>query len=110
MVLYVMKWDILPDREEAYLDWFEGTIQRTLTVPGVLEFRAYRPTNGTSQVAVTYEFADLTTWSAFYAHEDIQKAWEELKTFTTNLRTELWGPSPIVPKPLQPEDDILMII
>jgi len=111
MVLYVMKWDILPDKEEAYLGWFEGAVQRTLAVPGVVEFRAYRPTNGSShQVVATYEFTDLAAWSAFYAHEDIQKAWEELKTFTTNLSTELWGPSPDVPEPIQPEEDFLLIL
>ena len=110
MVLYVIKWDIRPDKEKAYLDWSEGAIQRTLTVPGVLEFRAYRPTNGTSQVVVTYEFADLAAWSAFYAHQHIQKVWDELKIFTTNLSTELWGPSPIVSRPIQPEEDVLMVI
>ncbi len=110
MVLYVIKWDILPSKEEAYLGWFEGAIQRTLVVPGVVEFRAYQPTDGTSQVVVTYEFGDLAAWSAFYAHEDIQKVWDELKTLTANLTTELWGPSPVVPDPIQPEEDILMII
>ena len=110
MVLYVMKWDVPSDREEAYQKWFEGAIQRTLDVPGVVEFRAYRPTNGNSQVVATYEFSNLAAWSAFYAHEDIQKAWEELKTFTTNLSTELWGPSPDVPEPIRPEEDYIFII
>jgi heme-degrading monooxygenase HmoA len=105
-----MKWNILPEKEEAYQGWFEGAIQRTLEVPGVVEFRAYRPTNGTCQVAATYEFRDLAAWSAFYAHEDVQKVWNELKTLTTNLTTELWGPSPDLPEPIQPEEDILMMV
>jgi len=42
-VLYLMKWDIHPDKVEAYLKWAEGAIRRTLAVPGVVEFRAYRP-------------------------------------------------------------------
>ena len=109
MVLYVMKWDILPEKEKAYLKWFEGAIERTLTGPGVVEFRAYRPTNGNSQVVATYEFANLAAWSAFYADEDIQKVWDELKTLTTNLSTELWGPSPVVPKPIQPEEVLMFI-
>jgi antibiotic biosynthesis monooxygenase (ABM) superfamily enzyme len=109
MVLYVVKWDILPDKEEAYLQWSEGAIQRIVAVPGVLEVRAYRPSNGASQVVGTCKFADLAAWSAFYAHEDTQKVWDELKTLTTNLTAELWSPSPVVPEPIQPED-ILMII
>lgn len=40
MVLQVMKWDIHPDKVEAYSKWTEGAIKRTLSVPGVVEFRA----------------------------------------------------------------------
>ncbi len=102
MVLYVMKWDIHPDKVNAYLKWTEGAIRRTLAAPGVVEFRAYRPASGASQVVVTYEFADFAAWAAFYAHEDIQKVMDELRTLTLNVTKELWGPSPIVPKPIRP--------
>ena len=46
MVLYVLKWDILRERREAYHAWLEAAIQRTLAVPGVLEFRAYETIAG----------------------------------------------------------------
>jgi len=49
MVLYIMKWDIHPDKAEAYLKWTEGAIKRTLKVKGVVEFRAYRPVSGDRQ-------------------------------------------------------------
>ena len=52
----------------------------------------------------------VSEWSPGMPHEDIQKAWEELRTFTSKLTTELWGPSPDVPEPIQPEEDFLMII
>ncbi len=102
MVLYVMKWDIHPDKAEAYLKFTQGAIPRTLAVPGVVEFRAYRPATGASQVVVTYEFVDLAAWAAYYAHEDIQKVLDELRTLTLNMTTELWEPSPVVPKPIRP--------
>jgi len=51
---------------------------------------------------VTYEFADLAAWAAFYAHEEIQKVLDELRTLTLNVTTELWGPSLVVPKPIRP--------
>ncbi len=41
MVLLVQKWGIHPDKLEAYMKWTESAIQRTLAVPGVVEFRAY---------------------------------------------------------------------
>jgi antibiotic biosynthesis monooxygenase (ABM) superfamily enzyme len=102
MVLHVLKWDIHPDKVEAYIKWTESAIKRTLAVPGVVEFRAYRPVTGTSQVVVTYEFADLASWAAWYSSEDIQKVVNERRTLTLNESNELWGPSPVVPAPIRP--------
>ncbi|MCR4406563.1 MAG: antibiotic biosynthesis monooxygenase [Anaerolineae bacterium] len=102
MVLYVVKWDVHPDKAEAYVQFTQSAIQRTLAVPGVVEFRAYRPAAGASQALVTYEFADLATWAAWYAHEEAQNVLAELRTLTLNVTTELWGPSPLVPKPIRP--------
>ncbi len=102
MVLQIMKWDIHPDKAEAYREWTQGAIGRTLAVPGVNEFRAYRPTTGTSQVVVTYEFTDLAAWAAWQSHEDSQKVVEELRTLALNVEIEIWGPSPVVPEPIRP--------
>ncbi len=102
MVLYVMKWDILPDKVKAYGEWAQSAIRRTVAAPGVVEFRGYRPATGSSQVVVTYEFANLAAWSTWDAHEDVQQVLNELRAFTTNVSLELWGPSPIVPEPIRP--------
>ena len=59
MVLQVIKWNINPDKTAAYPKWAETAIQRTMT-PEVVLFRAYRPITGSSQVATTYEFADIS--------------------------------------------------
>jgi antibiotic biosynthesis monooxygenase (ABM) superfamily enzyme len=102
MVLYIMKWDIHPDKAEAYLKWTEGAIKRTLGVKGVVEFRAYRPVSGDRQAVVTYEFPDMATWAAWQGHEDTQKVLTELHTVALNVSLELWGPSPVVPAPIRP--------
>jgi antibiotic biosynthesis monooxygenase (ABM) superfamily enzyme len=102
MVLYVMKWTIRPEKVEAYQEWTQSAIRRTIGGPGVVEFRAYRPATGASQVVVTYEFADLADWAAWYASEDVQSIQIELRNFVTGLTNELWGPSPIVPEPVRP--------
>jgi len=102
MVLQVMKWDIHPDKVDGYLKWTQGAIQRTLAVPDVLEFRAYRPASGASQVVITYEFADMAAWVAWQTHKDTQKVLDELHTVALNVSIELWGPSPIVPEPIRP--------
>ena len=102
MVLFITKYDINPDKVEAYNEWAKSAVPRLLAVPGVVEFRGYRPVTGSSQVAVTLEFADLTTWAAWYANEDVQAVFAESRTYETNIVYELWGPSPIVPKPVRP--------
>ena len=102
MVLYVMKWDIHPDKKEAYMKWTQGAIQRTLSAPGVVEFRAYRPASGPHQVAVTYEFASMDDWAAWNSSEVVRQVNDELHTVATNVSLELWGPSQVVPEPIRP--------
>lgn len=102
MSLYILKWDVIPEKFDAYLTFTESAIKRTLAVPGVVEFRAYRLITGNYRVAVTYEFSDLASWAAWYASEDCQKVLDELRTYTSSMATELWGSSPIVPKPIRP--------
>ena len=102
MVLQVMKWDIHPDKTEAYVKWAQTAIKRTISVPGVVEFRAYRPAAGDSQVVITYEFADMSDWAKWNSSADLQKVMDELHTLALNVKIEIWGPSPIVPKPVKP--------
>ena len=102
MVLYVTKWDIRPEKAEAYAQWAESAIRRALGVPGVVEFRAYRPATGSYQVVETYEFADMAAWAAWQSNEDVQKGLDEARAYITNVSSELWGPSPIVPEPIRP--------
>jgi quinol monooxygenase YgiN len=102
MVLFVQKYDIHPDKAEAYKEWGKTVIPRILAAPGVVEFRAYRAVTGASQVVVTIEFADLAAFAAFYADEDMERLLTESPTFEINLSYELWGPSPVVPKPVRP--------
>jgi quinol monooxygenase YgiN len=102
MVLWVTKWDIHPDKVDAYTKWTAGAIKRNLSVPGVVEFRAYRAIAGAQQVIVTYEFADLAAWAAWRSNPDLQQVLDELHTLALNVSAELWGPSAIVPAPIRP--------
>ena len=102
MVLFVVKWDVLPQSKDDYAKWAKSAIPRELSVPGVIEFRAYRPATGSSQVVATYEFKDMESWAEWHSHEDIQQIFDELREYATNISTELWGPSPVVPEPIRP--------
>lgn len=102
MVLYCLKWNIHPDKVDAYMAWAKSAIQRTVAAGGVTEFRAYRPASGAFQVVITYEFADMAAWAAWYDAADVQAVIAEAHTLATDITTELWGPSPVVPQPIRP--------
>lgn len=102
MVLYVIKFDIHPDKVDAYLDWATNAIRRELAHPGVVEFRAYRPVTGAHQVVITYEFVDMASWAIWQENEEVAKVRNELHTLALNVDIELWGASPVVPAPIRP--------
>ncbi len=101
MVLHVNKYDMHPDTMDAYLKWTEGAIKRTLAVPGLVEFRAYRTVAGSSQLVITYEFADLAAWAVYNSNPEVQKLQIELRALALNVTSEVWGPSPVVPAPIR---------
>ena len=102
MVLQVVKYDVHPDKVEAYLAWAKTAIPRVVNVPGLVEFRAYRPVTGASQVVTLYEFADMAALSSWYYNEETQKLISERRIFTLNEISEIWGSSPLVPEPIRP--------
>ena len=104
MVLYVIKYDLLPDKLEAWQQYARTALPRLLSAPGIIELRSYRLATGSHQIATTHEFADLAAFATWYSHEDIQKILGvETRAYVTNIRSELWGPSPVVPEPLRPQ-------
>ncbi|MBN1293733.1 MAG: antibiotic biosynthesis monooxygenase [Candidatus Latescibacteria bacterium] len=100
MVLYICKWDIRPEKTSDYPTWAKSAIQRIFAVPGVLEFRGYRPASGSHEVAVTYEFKDMNSWATWMSNDDVKKVWAEAHLYCENMYSELWGPSPVTPKPI----------
>ena len=102
MVLWIMKYDINPDKLDSYAEWAQNAIPKVLGAGNVVEFRGYRPVTGDHRVIVTTEFADLASWQAWYDTDAVQSVVEEMATIALNLETELWGPSPVVPKPIRP--------
>lgn len=102
MVLWVMKYDINPDKPDAYVAWAQGAIPSVLGAGNVVEFSGYRPVSGSRDVALTVSFANLADWQAWYESEAYQTATAEMASVTLNVETELWGPSPVVPQPIRP--------
>ena len=103
MVLLVTKWNVHPDKLEAYTKWTEGAIKTTVGTPGVVELRSYRTATGNSQVVTTFEFADFAAWAAWYGTEAVQRVFTELHTVAMDVDIDLWGPSPLIPVPIRPQ-------
>lgn len=101
MVLYVCKWDILPGKDEDYAEWSKTAMQRQFSIPGIKEFRAYRPVTGTYQTTVTYEFENFSSWAIWMENETVQEVNQELRNYAMNIKFDLLGPSPIVPEPIR---------
>ena len=49
MVLWVMKWDINPDKLDSYGAWAQGAIPSVIGAGGVVEFRGYRAVSGSQR-------------------------------------------------------------
>jgi antibiotic biosynthesis monooxygenase (ABM) superfamily enzyme len=102
MVLSVTKYNIHPDKGEVFDGWVKSAIARILSIPGVVEFRAYRPVAGEWQVVTTTEFADLASWASAAGSDTYADLMNELHTLALNVSVEVWGPSQVLPVPLRP--------
>ncbi|WP_062536607.1 antibiotic biosynthesis monooxygenase [Mizugakiibacter sediminis] len=102
MIEVTQTYDLLPavDRD-TYADWVKKAIGLVLKQPGLVEFRAHRNLLGSPQVRTTTVWQSGADWAHF-----AEGAWQtlepELRRMATNLRIELWGPSPMVTEPLRP--------
>ena len=107
MALQVMSWDlpVALERPKAYgektkTDW----IPTILKQPGVQEFRGYRnPNMVSSEVIIHIKFDSMSSLIQYLASEDVHRILADLKASgATNLATEIWDASPIVPDQLRP--------
>jgi len=96
-------WDLFPDiDQEAYGEFAKKSIGAILKAPGIVEFRANRNMLGSPQVRSTAVYRTLADWACFTDSDEWRHLEAELRTFATNIRVEVWGPSPVLPEPVRP--------
>lgn len=102
MLEVCVTWDLLPGvSQETYGAWAKKAVATTLKQPGLVEFRANRNMLGSPEVRTTSVWRSGGDWIAF-AEGGWKTVEQELRGLATNLRMEVWGPSPLVPEPLRP--------
>jgi antibiotic biosynthesis monooxygenase (ABM) superfamily enzyme len=95
MITYVLKYDILADKFDAYAKWAPDALSRLSSRPGVTGARIYATIAGLTNTTLLFEFADLAAFEAWYATPEVQSVFSQARAFLGFLQTEIWGPSPI---------------
>jgi antibiotic biosynthesis monooxygenase (ABM) superfamily enzyme len=90
-----MKWRISPETIDAYNEWAELSIERTLMVPGVIDVQNYKKElSSADRIMVTYEFIDLHVWASWYQHDEVRSVLDELRALVTDYSAEIWNMDP----------------
>ena len=96
-------WDYLPGMDKkAYAEFAKNAVATFMKAPGLIEFRANRNVLGSPQARATTVWKSLGDWAKFGETKEWATVQAQLRTFVTNIRVEIWGPSPLVPKPVRP--------
>jgi heme-degrading monooxygenase HmoA len=103
MIEICTTYDLMPGmNSQAYADFAKRAIVSTLQAPGLVEFRAHRNMLGSPKVRLTTVWSKMEDWARWAESPAWQAIEAEMLTLTTNIDTEVWGPSPVVPEPLRP--------
>jgi heme-degrading monooxygenase HmoA len=103
MIEIAFTYDFHPDiDEQAYAQLAKKATAMMLSAPGFVEFRAHRNMVGTPHVRRTSVWESLSDWAALAQKPEFQALTAEFRAYVTNLNVEIWGPSPLVPKPIRP--------
>ena len=102
MVLFVLEYTILPEKEDDYTQYVKTVLLPYIqTVPGLLELRGYRDyTSGRAHVAM--EFDSYSSWGDYMDHPTTKEIMTTSREFTYDVTWKLWGESPITPAPVSP--------
>ena len=103
MIEVSFRYDMLPGVDiKTYAEWAKKAVAIILQQPGVVEFRASRSLLGSPQVRTSTVFQSAADWERF-ARGDWLPLEDQFRRFVTDLRVELWRPSPHFPETLYPK-------
>lgn len=96
-------YELMPNTDQqAYGEFAKKAIGAVLKAPGLIEFRANRNMLGSPLVRTTSIFRTLSDWARFSDSDEWRGLDAEFRTYATEIRVEIWGPSPVLPEPVRP--------
>ena len=104
MIEVVLTYDLVPNiNQDAYLQFLRKAIVLIFHQKGIQEIRAKRSLAGSPQVMIVLSWESVADWNKFESTKDWTILIEEMKkTFVLDMKSQVWGPSPIAPEPLKP--------
>lgn len=100
MVVYIQRYNVIPEKRDAWQSWAQVAIPEILKVPGLIDLSAHRPVTGDYEVALLYTFATLDDWSSWINSTTMQRLLVESRQYEADLTFELWNGSALVPNRL----------
>ncbi len=95
--------DFLPGVDmKAWAEFAKNSMAMYMKAPGLIEYRANRNVLVSPQVRATTLWQSLSDWAKFVETKEWEAHVAQLRTFVTNIHVEIWGLSPVAPKPLRP--------
>lgn len=92
MVILLVQYNIRPGKAAEYKTWAEAKAPVALSVPGLVEIKAYSNITGDHQTTALDVFEDLAGFTTWWANEAIIQIFAELRQYADNVHTELLGP------------------
>ena len=91
MVILMVQYNIRPGKAAEYAAWAEAKVPVALSVPGLIEIKAYSNITGDHQTTALDVFEDLASFAAWRANEAVVQIFAELRQYADNVHTELLG-------------------
>jgi antibiotic biosynthesis monooxygenase (ABM) superfamily enzyme len=89
MVILLVQYNVRPEKAAEYAAWAEVKVPVALSVPGLVEIKAYRNITGDHRTTVLDFFEDLAGFATWRANEAVSQIFAELWQYADNVHTEL---------------------
>jgi heme-degrading monooxygenase HmoA len=103
MVEVSMTYDFVPGvDEQAFAEFATKVVSALRQAPGFVELRGNRNMLGSPQAKGTSVWQTMADWARFSESDEYRALDAAFRGFVTNLKVDIWGPSPVLPEPIRP--------